>query len=82
MAAGTAWTNWTNAALVMIYAPASSGNRLSGPHLPVRRPAESFAVRNLICFGEKPAPLPDGVVEEIAARENAERLICDILQFA
>ncbi|MEO3431182.1 transcriptional activator RfaH [Pelagibius sp. CAU 1746] len=35
----------------------------------------TFGVNHLICYGEKPAAVPDGVVEEIAARENAEGLI-------
>ncbi|MGF1631595.1 MAG: transcription termination/antitermination protein NusG [Kiloniellaceae bacterium] len=35
----------------------------------------TFGVNHLICQGERPAPVPDGVVEQIAARENDKGLI-------
>ena len=35
----------------------------------------TFGVKYLICHGERPAAVPEGVVEEIAGRENAEGLI-------
>jgi transcriptional antiterminator RfaH len=35
----------------------------------------TFGVNYLICYGERPAAVPEGVVEEIAARENEEGLI-------
>lgn len=35
----------------------------------------TFGVSHLVCLGERPAAVPDGVVEAIATRENAEGLI-------
>lgn len=35
----------------------------------------TFGVKYLICYGERPAAVPDGVVEEIAAREKEDGLI-------
>lgn len=35
----------------------------------------TFGVSYLVCQGSRPAPVPDGVVEEIAARENDDGLI-------
>lgn len=35
----------------------------------------TFGVSQLVSFGERPAAVPDGVVEEIAARENKDGLI-------
>lgn len=35
----------------------------------------TLGVIQLICHGERPAPLPDGVVEALAARENEEGLV-------
>jgi transcriptional antiterminator RfaH len=32
----------------------------------------TLGVRNLVCEGERPVPVPPGVVEEIQAREDAE----------
>lgn len=35
----------------------------------------TFGVARLICHGERPAAVPEGIVEELAARENHEGLI-------
>jgi transcriptional antiterminator RfaH len=35
----------------------------------------TFGVNRLVCRGEQPAPVPEGIVEEIAAQENEEGLI-------
>ena len=35
----------------------------------------TFGVNHLVCHGDRPAPLPDGVVDAIAERENEEGLI-------
>lgn len=35
----------------------------------------TFGVAHLVCRGERPAALPEGVVEQIASREDAEGLI-------
>ncbi|GAB4352929.1 MAG: transcription/translation regulatory transformer protein RfaH [Kiloniellaceae bacterium] len=35
----------------------------------------TFGVSRLVCHGERPAPLPEGVVAAIAARENADGVI-------
>jgi len=35
----------------------------------------TFGVNHLICRGEQPAPVPEGIVEDLAARENDEGLI-------
>ncbi len=35
----------------------------------------TFGVNHIVCQGERPAALPEGVVEAIAARENGEGLI-------
>lgn len=35
----------------------------------------TFGISQLICFGDRPAAVPEGVVEEIAARENQDGLI-------
>jgi len=35
----------------------------------------TFGVSHLVCQGDRPAPVPDGVVDAIAAQENADGLI-------
>jgi transcriptional antiterminator RfaH len=49
--------------------------RLDLESAPWRSINGTFGVSRLVCHGELPAPLPKGVVEEIAARESDDGLI-------
>lgn len=49
--------------------------RLDLDESPWRSINGTFGVDHLICHGERPAAVPDGIVEQIAARENDDGLI-------
>ena len=49
--------------------------RLDLGSAPWRAVNGTFGVNHIVCQGECPAPLPEGVVEAIAAQENGEGLI-------
>ena len=49
--------------------------RLDVESAPWRSVNGTFGVSQLICRGERPAAVPEGIVEEIADRENEEGLI-------
>ncbi|MEQ8440645.1 MAG: transcription/translation regulatory transformer protein RfaH [Roseitalea porphyridii] len=42
---------------------------------PWRAINSTFGVRRIVSFGERPAPLPEGAIEEIRAREDADGII-------
>jgi transcriptional antiterminator RfaH len=48
---------------------------LDPEHGPWRSINGTFGVNHLICRGDRPAAVPEGLVDELAARENAEGLI-------
>ncbi len=49
--------------------------RLDFETTPWRPILSTFGVRSLICYGEAPAPLPPGIVEDIMAREDDAGLV-------
>ncbi len=49
--------------------------RLDIEAMPWRPVLSTIGVRSLICYGELPAPLPPGIVEDIMAREDDAGLV-------